>query len=370
MIQQDSVSTTDSLCPAAQEILADSLQHWGVKQAVEIIGLSSKIRDALEKVRKFGRFNQTILITGESGVGKELFARACYLFGNRTNGPFVVANCPQYNEGNLVVSELFGHTKGSFTGATADHKGLFETAQSGIIFLDEVGDLHPAAQTMLLRALAEKEIKALGASLPKSLDVRVIAATNRPLRKMIGSGEFREDLYFRLRYFPLDIPPLRERGDDWKLLIEFFVKKFNQEHGIQRVFSPTAFRYLERYSWPGNIRELRSLVTVGYSMADGKFIESEHFAAEIEANNLPLPPTGQDELLDSMLKGGSSFWKVVQEPFLDRELNRSQVRQIVAQGLSATRGSYRRLSEAFNIEPEQYHKFMDFLRHHRLKPDD
>src|SRR5207244_9960368 len=165
----------------------------------------------------------TILITGESGVGKEFFAKACYLLGDRTYAPFVVVNCPQYGDANLTVSELFGHVKGSFTGAMSDHQGLFEVADGGVVFLDEVGDLHPNAQTMLLRALAEKEVKPIGSTKTYSVNVRVIAATNRLLRDMIAVGQFRQDLYFRLRYFPLDVPPLREREEDWRLLISFFV---------------------------------------------------------------------------------------------------------------------------------------------------
>ena len=364
-----STSEEPFLCPEAEEILQKSGEIWGPKQAVEVVGQSQKLRDVLTKAKKFGRFSQTILITGESGVGKELFARACYLLSTRTQGPFVVANCPQYSEGNLVVSELFGHMKGSFTGAVADRVGQFEAANGGMIFLDEVGDLHPAAQTMLLRALAEKEIKPLGASIPKSVDVRVIAATNQPLRKMIQAGDFRQDLYFRLRYFPLEIPPLRERDDDWRLLANYFLARFNQEHGLKRLFSPSSLRFLERYRWPGNVRELRSIVTVGYSMAESTYIEPEHFISEIQENSLLPERLDQVDLLDQMVDHGRPFWEVIHEPFLDRELNRAQVRDVINRGLAASRGSYRRLSEAFGIEPQHYHKFMDFLRHHRLKPE-
>jgi transcriptional regulator with GAF, ATPase, and Fis domain len=357
-----------SMTDAALQIRAKSLEKWGPNQAVDLVGVSPKIRDTLDKVCKFAKFNQTILITGESGVGKELFAKACHLLSARINAPFVVVNCPQYSEGNVTVSELFGHVKGSFTGAVADHKGLFDAADGGAVFLDEVGDLPPTAQTMLLRALAEKEVKPLGSNKTYSVDVRVIAATNRPLRDMIGTGQFRQDLYFRLRYFPLDIPALRERDEDWKLLISYFVDKLNQEYNLKKAFSPTSIKFLERYPWPGNVRELRSIVTIGFSMAESKYIEPDHFVSELRQPNLPGLDAGKSELFETMVEQGQSFWDIVHQPFLDRDLNRAQVREIVSQGLLAARGSYRRMSVLFNIRPDHYQKFMDFLRHHRLKP--
>jgi transcriptional regulator with GAF, ATPase, and Fis domain len=362
--------TDKTMTDVAFQVRAKSLEKWGIKQAVDLVGVSSKMRDTLDKVQKFARFNQTILITGESGVGKELFAKACHLMSPRTSQPFVVVNCPQYSEGNVTVSELFGHVKGSFTGAIADHKGLFDAADSGAVFLDEVGDLPPTAQTMLLRALAEKEVKPLGSNKTYSVDVRVIAATNRPLRDMIATGHFRQDLYFRLRYFPLDIPALRERDEDWKLLISYFVDKLNQEYNLKKAFSPTSIKFLERYPWPGNVRELRSIVTIGFSMAESKYIEPDHFVSELRQANLAGPDTGKNELFENMVEHGRSFWEVVHEPFLDRDLNRAQVREIISQGLLAARGSYRRMSVLFNIRPDHYQKFMDFLRHHRLKPDE
>lgn len=362
--------TDDALTEVAQQVRTRAVEKWGINQSVELVGTSSKMRDTLDRVQKFARFNQTILITGESGVGKELFAKACYLLSARTKAPFVVVNCPQYGEGNVTVSELFGHVKGSFTGAICDHKGLFNAADGGAAFLDEVGDLPPTAQTMLLRALAEKEVKPLGSNKTYSVDVRVIAATNRPLRDMIANGQFRQDLYFRLRYFPLDIPALRDREDDWKLLVSYFVDKLNQEYNLKKAFSPTSIKFLERYPWPGNVRELRSIVTIGFSMAESKYIEPDHFVGELRQANLPGPDSGKSELFERMVEHGHPFWDVVHQPFLERDLNRVQVRDIVSQGLLAARGSYRRMSVLFNIKPDHYQKFMDFLRHHRLKPEE
>jgi transcriptional regulator with GAF, ATPase, and Fis domain len=363
------LETEGTMTEVGLQVRTMALGKWGPNQPVDLVGVSPKMRDTLEKVQKFAKFNQTILITGESGVGKELFAKACYLLSNRIDAPFVVVNCPQYSEGNVTVSELFGHVKGSFTGAIADHKGLFDAADRGAVFLDEVGDLPASAQTMLLRALAEKEVKPLGSNKTYSVDVRVIAATNRPLRDMIAAGQFRQDLYFRLRYFPLDIPALREREEDWKLLINYFVEKLNQEYNLKKAFSPTSIKFLERYPWPGNVRELRSIVTIGFSMAESKFIEPDHFVSELSQANLPAPST-KSELFEEMVERGRSFWDVIHEPFLDRDLNRTQVREVISQGLLAARGSYRRMSVIFNIKPDQYQKFMDFLRHHALKPEE
>ncbi|MBV8214964.1 MAG: sigma-54-dependent Fis family transcriptional regulator [Verrucomicrobia bacterium] len=362
--------TDPTMTDVGLQVRAKSIEKWGPNQAVDLVGVSSKMRDTLDKASKFAKFNQTILITGESGVGKELFAKACHVLSARIKAPFVVVNCPQYSEGNVTVSELFGHVKGSFTGAVADHKGLFDAADGGVVFLDEVGDLPGSAQTMLLRALAEKEVKPLGSNKTYSVDVRVIAATNRPLRDMIGTGHFRQDLYFRLRYFPLDIPALRERDEDWKLLISYFVDKLNQEYNLKKAFSPTSIKFLERYPWPGNVRELRSIVTIGFSMAESKYIEPDHFVSELRQPNLSGLDAGKSELFETMVEQGRSFWDIVHEPFLDRDLNRAQVREVISQGLLAARGSYRRMSVLFNIRPDHYQKFMDFLRHHRLKPEE
>jgi DNA-binding NtrC family response regulator len=257
----------DTLTEVAQQVRMRAAEKWGINQSVELVGTSSRMRDTLDRVQKFARFNQTILITGESGVGKELFAKACYLLSARTKAPFVVVNCPQYGEGNVTVSELFGHVKGSFTGAISDHKGLFNAADGGAVFLDEVGDLPPTAQTMLLRALAEKEVKPLGSNKTYSVDVRVIAATNRPLRDMLTNGQFRQDLYFRLRYFPLDIPALRERA------------------GSQRQLSPDE-RSLQYQAGP--LPEIHGFPPTPSSEAGGVMVGSSRFT--VSSSRLAIRP--------------------------------------------------------------------------------
>lgn len=378
----------DFLCDRALRIRQLSAEKWSDEKAVELVGQSPVMTALLAKVEKFARFNEPILITGESGVGKELFAKACYVLGTRLDKPFVSVNCPQYQEGNLTVSELFGHKKGSFTGAVCDRRGLFETADRGVVFLDEIADLHLSAQVMLLRALAEGEFRAVGGTETQTVNVRVIAATNRPLQQMIVAKEFRNDLYFRLCYFRLDVPALRDRGDDWRLLIERNLQKLAATYGVRKSFSKESLDLLSSHKWPGNIRELKSIVTIGYSLSDGEFIEPCDFEGQLErscstapeisgiavgrdvspGSAAAIPADGTDPYV-RMVDGKECFWDAVYAPFMDRDLNRTQVRQLLQRGLAETTGSYTKLASLFNVPTDQYHKFMDFLRHHGLKPE-
>ncbi|MGI8604513.1 MAG: sigma 54-interacting transcriptional regulator [Verrucomicrobiales bacterium] len=362
---------TTGLSPIARKIRDISLQLWGENRAVDLYGQSEACLRMLDKIEKFARFKEPVLITGESGSGKELVAAACHLLSPRAERPYEAVNCPQYQDGNITVSELFGHVKGSFTGATGDKKGHFETANGGTVFLDEVADLHTNAQTMLLRALAQQEFKPLGSERTVRTNVRVVAATNRPLGDMIHSNEFREDLYFRLRYFPLEIPPLRERGDDWKLLMEVFLDRLGREYDVHRKLSAHSERLLEEYRWPGNVRELKSIAAVGYGMAEGESIEPEHFASQLRKDETGegLTPL-YTRIYSRIVKEQKSFWDEVYLPFMDRELNRTQCMAIIRRGLVQTRGSYRNLLKLFNMPETDYQRFMDFLRHQRLKPED
>ena len=378
----------DFLCDSALRIRQLSAEKWGDEKAVELVGQSPTMTALLAKVEKFARFNEPILIAGESGVGKELFAKACYVLGPRLDKPFVSVNCPQYQEGNLTVSELFGHKKGSFTGAVCDRRGLFETADRGVVFLDEIADLHLSAQVMLLRALAEGEFRAVGGTETQSVNVRVIAATNRPLQQMIVAKEFRNDLYFRLCYFRLDVPALRDRGDDWRLLLERNLQRLAVTYGVRKSFSKESLDLLANHKWPGNIRELKSIVTIGYSLSDGEFIEPCDFEGQLERAcstapeisgisvsgepvGMTMPAVAHDgpDPYVRMVDGKECFWDAVYAPFMDRDLNRAQVRQLLQRGLTETSGSYTRLASLFNVPTDQYHKFMDFLRHHGLKPE-
>jgi len=350
----------------ALRIRSLSVGEWGEDRAVEMIGLSPCFREIQSKLEKISRYREPVLITGESGAGKEHLAQALYLLSERRGSPYVSVNCPQYQEGNLSVSELFGHRRGSFTGAIADRKGAFETADGGVIFLDEIGDLHMSAQSMLLRALATGEFKPIGIDHPRSADVRVVAATNRPLDDLMEAQGFRNDLFFRLRYFLITVPPLRERGRDWRLILDFVLSRLLRKYGVAKRFSLESLRLLEKYSWPGNVRELISVATMGYAMADGDTIEAGDFASQLGIVNGEGKPT--ENLYYRIVNDGGEFWDVVYRPFMERDLNRAQVKAVIKQGLQAGQGSYQKLMDILRVPASDYQKFMAFLRHHNLKP--
>ncbi len=225
-----------------------------------IVGSSFQIRQVLDRVERVGPTDSRVLITGENGTGKELVARALHAISPRKDCAFVEVNCAAI-PGELIESELFGHMKGSFTGAVQDRPGKFEQADRGTLFLDEIGDMALAAQAKVLRALEEGKVTRVGGQKPKGVDVRVIAATNKELDQEIGEGRFREDLFYRLNVVPIHPPPLRERRDDIPMLIQYFVDQMSRRDGLPaRTFSAEAVARLQALEWPGNVRELRNTV--------------------------------------------------------------------------------------------------------------
>ena len=352
-----------------------SIARWGERQATVLIGRDPALFAALEKVVRFGASEAPVLITGETGTGKELFARILFLLSRRNGKPFLRVNCAQYTSEQLIVSELFGHKKGSFTGAVADHRGIFEEADGGVVFLDEIAELPLSAQAVLLRVLSEGEIVPVGGSRPKMVDVRVITASNRNLKRMVAEGKFREDLYFRLRYLSVEIPPLRERGDDWELIARYYLEKLSRKYDRPRYLGGEAIRQLRRHSWPGNVREVKSCIETGFHMSQGREITFRDLAEALEVatreDQLRKVPFAfpAAELCARMASGEESFWDVVYRPFMDRDMSRAEARAVIAEGLRLSGGSYKRLLDIFNIAQEDYLKFMDFLRHHNLKPD-
>ncbi len=357
----------------AERLKALSVEQWGVRGAVNLLGRHPALREAQQKLSRFARVDSPILIMGESGVGKELFARSLYLFSHRKGKPFLTVNSAQYQDENLLVSELFGHKKGSFTGAVSDRRGIFEEADGGIVFLDEVGELPLKAQAMLLRALGEGEIMRLGECHHRKVDVRVVAATNQDLKQMVAQGRFRQDLYYRLCYLRLVLPPVRERGNDWKLIAEDWLAQLNHKHSTSKQLSAASVAVLGGYHWPGNVREIRGIIEIGFCLSGSLLIEPEHFQNELESATgvAALGASVSAEPANSyrqMALGDQDFWEVVRQPFLDRELNRAQVQAIIKQGLEESEGSYKRLLDIFQVPQDDYLKFMDFLRHHRLKP--
>ena len=239
-----------------------------------IVGHSSKLQDVLDRVKLVAPSKATILIEGESGTGKELVAQAIHQSSARARGPFVAVHCAALSE-SLLESEIFGHERGSFTGATERRIGRFESADGGTLFLDEIGEISASTQVKLLRFLETKAIERVGGSKPLALDVRLVAATNRGLEQLVRTGKFREDLFFRLNVVRIEMPALRERTDDIPLLLAHFNKSFSEENGVAPLtIEPGAMRYLQAYPWPGNIRELRNFMENAVVLRrGGKFTE-------------------------------------------------------------------------------------------------
>ncbi len=241
-----------------------------------IIGKSRLMTEVFATIERVAPAQSTVLITGDSGTGKELVARAIHDRSRRSDKPFIAINCTAIPE-NLLESELFGHMKGSFTGAIADTKGLFEEADGGTLFLDEIGDLDMALQAKLLRVLQEKMIKPVGANREKKVDVRVITATHKNLQKAIEDDLFREDLYYRLSVLPIQLPPLRQRKEDIPLLANFFLEKYSRlNNATAKAFSPQAMQELINHQWNGNVRELENIVERLCVMSGDEIIESTH----------------------------------------------------------------------------------------------
>ena len=376
------VPTAEEETELARRIRILSIEQWGERKAAVLIGRHGSLLLALEKIVRFAQADGPVLLQGESGTGKELFAQAAYLLGSRRKRPFIAVNCAQYADGQLIASELFGHRRGSFTGVFTDHRGVFEEADGGVVLLDEVGELSPSAQAMLLRALSEGEILPVGETRARAVNVRVIAATNRDLRALVDAGKFREDLFYRLRFLHLEVEPLRARGNDWELMLGYFVRQLDYRTGQEKRFSDASLERLAEYPWPGNVRELRGVVEGAYCLCTGAAgtIEPHHFEELLDGVRAGVNGNGHGaaageggsrlalELLAQVTAGSGSFWNVVYEPFMERELNRGQVQAVIEEGLRRSNWSYKRALRVFGVASGDYLRFMDFLRHHQLKP--
>jgi two-component system response regulator HydG len=270
-----------------------------------IVYSGPQMNKVLELVSKVAATEATVLILGESGTGKELIARALHEKSSRRNGAFVAINCGALPEG-LLESELFGHVRGSFTGADRNKRGLFEEASGGTLFLDEISETTPALQVKLLRALQEGEVRRVGDNHPVKVSGRVVAATNKDLVKLVAEGKFREDLYYRLKVFPIDLPPLRDRNEDILPLAEHFLRKAKKKLGGKASkFSPEAAEALRRYRWPGNVRELEHVVERVMIMASGAAVAAGDLPPEMLPGGVPAaasPKTRGTETLESAEK--------------------------------------------------------------------
>ncbi len=273
----------------------------------EIIGSSAKMKDIYALVRKSSETNSSVVIFGESGTGKELIARAIHYSSTRKDKPFIKVNCAALTE-TLLESELFGHEKGSFTGAIKTKKGRFELADTGTLFLDEIGDISPNVQVKLLRVIQEQEFERVGGEVTLRVDTRIIAATNRNLMDEVRKGNFREDLYYRLHVIPILLPPLRERKEDIPMLADFFIHKIEKDLGKKIQIDPAVYRLLQQYHWPGNVRELENIIERAVALADHQSLTEKDFTMlypvrqELPINLEDAEAQGLDALLERIEK--------------------------------------------------------------------
>jgi DNA-binding NtrC family response regulator len=336
-----------------------------------LIGRSQALKVVQQEVEYAARSDAKVLITGASGVGKEVVAHLIHQRSRRRHAPMLTINCAAMPD-TLLESELFGHARGSFTDAYRDKRGLFEAANSGTVFMDEVGEMSLRMQALLLRFLETGEVQRVGDERNRvNANVRVVAATNRRLPERIAAGEFREDLYYRLNVIHITIPPLRERKDDVTPLLDHFLRLFAVEHGVPLPqCSPDAVAALEAYDWPGNVRELRNIAERLTCRCPGGIIHADDLPLEVRTGSAVVEsaparvasPAPAQALLDRILLKGESFWDVAYEPFMARDLTREDVRHLVRVGLEQTRGNYKALVQLFNMDPQDYKRFLNFLR--------
>jgi len=318
-----------------------------------------------------------VLLTGETGAGKEVVALEIHRRSRRHTHPFVTINCAGVPD-TLLESEFFGHTRGSFTGAMRDSPGLLRQADGGTVLLDEVGEMSLRMQALLLRFLETGEIQTVGGGASRVVvDVRVIASTNRNLQESTAAREFREDLYYRLNVFHIVIAPLRDRREDIPVLLDYYFDYFFHHHARAPVkLSDAARDMLMRYSWHGNIRELRNVVERMVVSVNGPVIEPEHLPHDVQQEAARMPETDADRqvlmshqervesIVARLLERGDSFWTSAYPVFMSRDITRTDMRLIVRAGLERTHGSYRALVGLFNMEQDDYKRFLAFLKQH------
>jgi DNA-binding NtrC family response regulator len=319
-----------------------------------LVGRSDALARVCDQIRRAATHLAATLIEGATGTGKELVARAIHDESSRHNRRFVAVDCGAIPDG-LFESEMFGVRRGSFTGSHADRVGLAEEAHNGTLFLDEISNLSLQSQAKLLRFLQQKTIRRLGDSCERTLDVRILAATNIPLDQLVANGKFREDLYFRLNTVHIHIPPLSSRRADLVPLAQHFLTLLNTLHDTDRAFSAEALREIYSRNFPGNVRELKSLVERCYYSSDTRILE---IPATEQTSALRPPETWFTEVFTR----GNTFWSSVYIDYRQRRISREELRALIDYGLRATNGYYRALAQRLNILSSEYRKFMDFLR--------
>jgi DNA-binding NtrC family response regulator len=344
------------------------------------MGESAPINEVREAIASAARTNAKVLILGETGVGKEVVAQLIHAQSARATRAFIAVNCSGIPE-TLLESELFGHSRGSFTGAYRDKVGLVRQADRGTLFLDELGEMSLRMQAVLLRFAETGEVQAVGSDQPGGrADVRLITATNRDLRAQIEAGAFREDLYYRLNVIQIQVPPLRERGNDILTLFDHYLDHASHTHGLPKpTLTPDAAQQLLTYGWPGNVRELRNVTErvvlrnrtrpltpedLPLEIRSGQTTQTTAVSVSTSSTDSPAPREARTDRVQQLwdrMQGGEDFWAVVREAFRARELTRGELAALVDRGLQETRGSYRALLKIFRLPPSDYKRLHAFL---------
>jgi transcriptional regulator with GAF, ATPase, and Fis domain len=355
-----------------------SFDGWSVDNST-LLGTSAAMAQLRNEIETAAASEAKVLISGETGVGKEVVARAVHRESMRRQRPFVTVNCAALPDG-LIESELFGHVRGSFTDAYQDRVGLAVVADGSTLFLDEIGEMSPRMQAVLLRFAETREVHPIGADrVARRVDVRLIAATNRNLAERIASGDFRQDLYYRLHVVHISIPPLRARGEDVLLLFRHFLAEYAQAHRLETpALTPECERLLLAYQWPGNVRELKNVTERIIVRHPHREISPDLLPPEIRAPQTTVTSSNggvrvspdalrhpaAEAAWTEMVVHGKSFWATVHPLFIDRELTKNDVRYIIKRGLEQTQGSYRKLTELFHVSADDYKRFLAFLYQH------
>jgi transcriptional regulator with PAS, ATPase and Fis domain len=336
-----------------------------------LIGNNPAIVAVREEIDYAARCDAKVLITGESGVGKEIVAGLIHAGSERRHSPMVTVNCAAMAE-SLLETELFGHVRGSFTGAFRDRSGVLEQAHRGTIFMDEIGETSPRMQGLLLRFLETGEIQRVGSErMDARVNVRVIAATNRNLVDAVAAKTFRDDLYYRLNVIQLHLIPLRERLEDVPALLTHFLTMFAEQYQVPvPSITPDALAMIASYKWPGNVRELKNVAERLVIRNSEGAIEVADLPMNLRIEPQPLRASAPgirstaDVLYDRLVQGRESFWSTVYAPFMSRDMTRDDLRALVRKGLEQTAGNYRLLTGLFNMPEGDYKRFLNFLRKH------
>jgi DNA-binding NtrC family response regulator len=341
---------------------------------LSLVGSSAAAEALRGEIQFAARADAKVLVTGETGVGKDLVARLIHNSSRRRLAPMATINCAGLPE-TLLESELFGHVRGSFTDAVRDKAGIFESAANGTVFLDEVGEMSARMQAVLLRFLETGELQRVGADrVHARVNVRVIAATNRDLTAEIRAGRFREDLFYRLNVLHIHVAPLRERREDVPALLQYFLRELTARHETGTpTFDEDVLSRLSAHDWPGNVRQLKNAVERMLVKATGPVIQVHDLPRD-----LVLPRAAADagtpvdreqpvvaELLSRIFEGRESFWSVVHGPFMNRDITRANLTEVVSRGLERSGGNYRGLVSLFNMPQSDYKRFLTFLTSHR-----